>query len=338
MVEGGFGPGARVLMADLRWKPIEQVEVGDKVLAVSPLGRDLVFCTSTVRDVVSHRDFVASVNGRFLVSVEQDVLVDYTWKPFLQTQTAKCLFINCINWSSPSWCKGYLAGMADGDGCWYDDLHRFFLPQKEEAVLHKFKECADKIAWYLRLGRTTQGLKLLRGTNADSNMEAYCLIYQDDGSPEYAAGYLAGIFDAEGTSSTHPTAIRIGIQLNPKRSNKNPREIIARVKQYAEQLGYHFRIWVGDNGWTVLRITNPVRVVVETQPASEKRLKFIRNTLRTVQSKVPIQTTVVNRTEVIALESEVGNAVVEGFVINCVLQNFNKEKKEIDYCQLVQDN
>jgi len=337
----GFGPDSRILTANLTWIPLSQVVVGDTVIGLAHQGRYLTFSKTKVEDMSRQIAVTMKVNDKITVATKQRFLMqsksrNSKWQ-FVQSvdgKCVKCLLLHSINYESPSWCRGYLAGVIDGDGNWHyvDGRLRFKIAVKDEAILQRCRRCAETIGWQVHdsIHKTSTGfLKALVCERAAVNEQMWDTIYKDDGTLEYAAGYLAGIFDAEGTAST-PNEVRIAQRIGSEKSMKDNEEIIHKTMMFAERLNFRFDVWINSNGFVTIRILNPLRFVAETQPVSRKRMGFLSSTIRTVKSYTPVTVKPNGIAEVIALKTETGSYVVEGFVVkgsSPVLQNFNKERK-----------
>ena len=337
----GFGPDSRILTANLTWVPLSQVVVGDAVIGVTHQGRYLTYSKTKVEDMSKQTAETMQVNNKITVATEQRFLVqskarNSKWQ-FVQSidgKYVKCLLLHSIDHKTPSWCRGYLAGVIDGDGNWHyvDGRLRFKIAVKDEAILHQCKRCAETIRWPVHdaIHKTSAGfLKALVCEQTVLNEQMWDTIYKDDGTLEYAAGYLAGIFDAEGTAST-PNEVRIAQRIGSEKSVKDNEEIIHKTMMFAERLNFCVDVWTNSNGFVTIRILNPLRFIVETQPVSRKRMGFLSSTIRTVKSYTLVTVKPNGIADVIALKTEAGSYVVEGFVVkgsSPVLQNFNKERK-----------
>jgi DNA repair photolyase len=254
--------GTPILMADGKTRPLAEIEVGDRIYGTVMRGRYRRYEITEVRAHWETRkeafriyledgtELVASGDHRFLtrrgwkyvVGAEQGA----GQRPFLTTNNEMLGLgsFGPISRPSDEYRRGYLCGMIRGDGhigsysylragrgrC---DHHRFRLALTDQQALRRSRDYLASAGVQTREFQFLEGNsrhRAMRGiaTSTKDGVERVRSLIQWPGTPshEWTRGFLAGIFDAEGSCSG---ALRI--------SNKD-QEIIDRTASGIRGLGF----------------------------------------------------------------------------------------------------
>jgi hypothetical protein len=229
-------PFTAILMGDGRTKPLWEIQKGDVLIGVKQRGDvrrawNFTYTTSTVLNKIETRKRAFRVtldNGQSAIcSIDHRWLTERGWKHTSQLTTKNSIRILGPSIDTPSDSKdyrlGYIAGVIRGDGTLgrYDYSGRYRrnnrkTPQKKD-VQHHFRlamndsAALDRCAHYLshfhiettrfifKHGNTTS--PAIR-TNSESSYGMIHTMIQPGQTLEWKRGWLAGIFDAEGGTSS----------------------------------------------------------------------------------------------------------------------------------------
>ena len=308
-------PDTLVLMADGRNVPIGEISVGDEIIGTEPQGAYLRYIRTTVQATWRTRKRAIRItlaDGTELVaSGDHRFLTDRGWKhvtgamsgsgqrPYLTTRN-KLMGFGISRYSSAvqpdtnaDYRRGYLSGMIRGDGMLF---HGTYTDERRTRMIHRFRlaladtEALDRTRSYLEAeGVTTLTRPFVVATATRRSMTAIHSARKEDvarierlvhspdlRSQDWHAGFLAGIFDAEGSCSRG--ILRI--------VNKSA-EIIDRIR---EALDLHGLPYVQEptrsNGVISIRVTGglPVRqrFFAVTRPAISRKLDIEGIAVKTV--------------------------------------------------------
>ncbi len=260
---GGETP---ILMADGSTRPLEDIRVGDAVYGTVRRGQ---YRRYEKTEVLAHwmtrkaayrvlledgTELIASGDHRFLtrrgwkyvVGAEQGPLQ----RPHL-TLNSKLMGMGSLGpriEESDEYRRGYLCGMIRGDGHLGSysyprpgrsvfDVHRFRLALTDSEALHRSRDYLAGVGirtsefQFLEGNARHRPMKAIRTSSRDNVDRIRELIrWPGSASDEWTRGFLAGIFDAEGSRSE---ALRI--------CNKDD-EIIARTAEGLRRFGHSFTI------------------------------------------------------------------------------------------------
>src|SRR5438093_5735315 len=224
-----------VLMADGRHKPIAKIEIGDRIYGTQFVGRYRRYVTTEVLAwwETSKRGYRVTLEDgtELIASGDHRFLTERGWKhvigtehrrnrrPFLTTNNA---LIGVGGFAGPpaedeDYRRGYLTGMIRGDG----HLGSYSYPRADRRTsrVHRSRlalidsEGLDRTAHYLSLeGVSTSAFVFHEGTEPSKTINAIRTSKHSDvrrigeltrwpsaPSISWTKGFLAGIFDAEGT-------------------------------------------------------------------------------------------------------------------------------------------
>lgn len=236
-----LGEGTLILMADGTSKRIENVKIGDEVIGFTEYGRTkykkAVVTNGWTTDQVGYE--IKLQNGTSIIcSAEHRWLSNRGWKytdgreqgqlrrPFLTSNNQIKFLSKLVDEGyfkpTPKYQSGYLAGMIRGDGTLghyqyerrgaKDNRFQFRLALKDQCLIDRTKE------YLTRSGVQTtefifdpQGSRLSAiRTSKKSDFVKICkLIEYNFEDPEFRRGFVAGIFDAEGSGGTENPVLRI---------------------------------------------------------------------------------------------------------------------------------
>jgi DNA repair photolyase len=305
------GPETLVLMADGRTKRIADIEVGDSIYGTRRVGKYRRFVQTQVLDKWSSIKpawKVALDDGTELIASEEHrFLTDRGWKHVVGTQfgllqrphlTAKSRLLGpggCV--SAPAldddYRRGYLCGAIRGDGHLgsYPDSR----PGRGNSILHRFRlaladtEALERATDYLaHFAVVTQAFAFSAATARHRAMSAIRTQRRDNferiteligwpalPSTSWLKGFLAGIFDAEG--SCHKHALRI--------HNTDP-EILQWVGAALARFGFDYVVEPEQpNGLISIRLrgglAERMRFLLGTDPAITRKRTIDGQALKT---------------------------------------------------------
>jgi DNA repair photolyase len=304
-----LGGDTPVLMADGRTKPIADLRVGDKIYGTV---REGSYRRYAITEVLAHWSTVKPAyritlgDGTALVaSGDHRFLSDRGWKhvtgaeqgpdqrPFLTTNNKLMGFGGFAEppKDSAAYRRGYLCGMIRGDanyGRYINSrngrvLHRFRLALTDDEALQRFREYlagfgvpTTEFAFSPET-ETRRPVRAIRNSTRVALESVEALIqWPDQPDREWMCGFLAGIFDAEGSYSS-------GIW---RLSNTDP-EIIQWATAALDQLGFRYVIedWKRENGIKVIRLLGGLKDVMRffhaTDPAITRKRSIEGKAIKT---------------------------------------------------------
>lgn len=285
-------PETPVLTSDLVWRPIGSLSAGDKVLSFDEFAPDdgkkttrrmrlaeveRVWDTEkeTIRIVTNKGDVVCSLNHKFLMKsggrwreagrIRPGQLIQFAAEPW---QPADIEGLDYI--------RGYLVAMTIGDGTVRWNKSDGASGQSWWRVAVTDKEILDRIDAYFKIiGIEHPGIRPFPKTKEHykdvnkleirkkSDLEKlHSFLYAEDQLDvgAFELGYLAGIFDAEGTA-LHGV-IRI--------SQKNPNDVCEKTMTYLGRLGFDSvrekdGVRLRGGRWEILRFFGTTQPAVNRQ-------------------------------------------------------------------------
>jgi DNA repair photolyase len=258
---GGHTP---ILMADGRTKPLEEIRRGDRIYGTT---RDGSYRRYVATEVLDHwstvkpayrvvledgTELIASADHRFLTRRGWKHVTGAEWgrhrRPHL-THNDKMMGVGAFAdapMQTPSYRRGYLCGMVRGDGS--IGSYSYERPGRTRGDVHRFRlalvdlEALKRTREYLAgEGVATQEFEFARAAGAHRSISAIrasakatvdrvreLIAWPRIADDDWCKGFLAGVFDAEGSNSCG--ALRI--------SNTDP-QIIDWTTWCFRRLGFH---------------------------------------------------------------------------------------------------
>jgi protein gp37 len=267
-------PSSLVLMANWRTKPLGLIVPGDEVLAFPEI---MTGCLSFRKAVVRRKwksvkqavrittpagSVIASLDHRFLTSLYQK-----PWRFVRRMRLLETQLRHLGDWAVPDepasddYARGYIAGMTAGDGTmsWQDQwlslpwrehrqpYWRVAVTDKQRDMLEYLRSCLERFdiscVGGIQPFDASHGSAMLKlETRSKPKLASLkSLMEPDPESGDYIAGWLAGIFDAEGTSG-YKTDGRVSGRLQSLRIANTNGKILQTIVDYGERLGFDFRI------------------------------------------------------------------------------------------------
>ena len=314
-----FVPETPVLMADWSFQPLGSISVGSRVIAVEPQAsrrQQRRPGVATVTAVRSRQAETVIVNGGLRCTPDHKFWAtqpDAGWREVdrLVGLRARFLVDPPPKQDPLLFAHGWLAGMADGDGCFWTiekTLRRFRVALGDNDLLERAHDFAAQCGFNLRRGSHNPGRCLWLTVNAEARrFEQFLAADVDDDSWRW--GYLGGILDAKGSLSSG--VLRIGQHPEINRSTS------ARIRRVLIDLDLDFReerhgFYVGANRGQAHR------VLVSARPAKTSILRnVVGSSCRTSRAIETVEAT--GQIEpVISLTTTAGSFVAGGFLVkNC---------------------
>jgi 7-carboxy-7-deazaguanine synthase len=256
-----FVPETPVLMADWSWRRLGSLQVGDEVIGLGHHERHGSH-PRLVRATVTHTSFreaaTVTVNGTVRCTPDhkfwltgRDALgthnVHSGWRNVERAIGKRVLFVAAPQpLDEDLYQRGWLAGMADGDGCFWSlkhrrDYRRFRLALKEASLLKQAQVFAGRQHFVLRDGRhfhtgfggpgVMECLWLTHDTEA-RRFEQWVSADVDDDAWRF--GHVGGMLDAEGSLSRG--ILRLAQFVEPNGAT------LARARRALDALGLRYTV------------------------------------------------------------------------------------------------
>ena len=320
-----FVPETLVTMSDYTTRPLGEVKVGDNVLGVDETFR---YVPTTVLKVLTRRDNVVDIGGVVTGTPNHPFLVDGSWQPVRSGTRLRFSGRPPQDWKE--FHRGWLAGYVAGDGNFHDFLGapngkpylRFKVCSKDEELITTTIDYAGEGGFELRRIVHNAGMGAFRPGNlldgAECTRSKVCenfrsYLYDLDETPDYARGFLAGAFDAEGNSDVFGDC-----KLRIRFSQKTDSPLALEIREYAKILGFELYEFSGEDGMSAFLIYDAVRFYVECPPVLKRKIGYGRTVRTSRQSVVVDAIGLRGLRDVVNLETICGSFVAGGFVVhNC---------------------
>ena len=224
-----------ILMADGRTKPLAEIRVGDRIYGTERRGTDRHYVITTVLDhwsVVKPSYRTVLEDGTELItSGDHRFLSDRGWKHVTGTECGRHRRAHLTTNNQllgtgrfvpgpehdAAYRRGYLTGMIGGDG--HGGTYDYPRPGRTTGVVHRFRLALTDLEALLRaksfletVGVPTGDFVFLKASGSDQTMHTIrnqtragveavteLIAWPEDPGDSWHKGFLAGIFDAEGS-------------------------------------------------------------------------------------------------------------------------------------------
>jgi 7-carboxy-7-deazaguanine synthase len=331
-----FVPETPILMADWNWKPLGDLAVGDEVLGLSKrtvagthrrlaVGQVTHVARRVAETVVVNRTLRCTPDHNFWLTGKNgagDSAVHNGWREVERCLGYRVHFLAGATALDRSlYERGWLSGMADGDGCFWTLKHRrgyrrFRLALKEQNLLQQAAAFAARAGFSLRagvhvhVGHTGPGTLDCLWLTRDAVCQTFeAWLAEDIPHDAWRWGYLGGMLDAEGSLSVRLLRVAQNHQAHPDISQRIRRVLDALDVCYtAEEQGFYIHRSGGDL-WRILCNARPAkpsitRAALTTHPRNSRIIDTVEPTGRAE--------------EVVTLSTTVGSFIAGGYVVmNC---------------------
>jgi len=346
-----LAPETLVLYADFTWRRLGDVKVGDVLVGfdenvTNPTGRGMRMLRRSevkavwrsvkeaMRVTTDQTEVICSKEHRFLSAVSNHWIYAGNFTLGTQIRSIGCRPYTSMNYD---YAAGYLMGMTDGDGTWrftpgqrsdklgYPQCYWRVALADEEALLatqshlFAFGLTAEIKPFHVNNGRgyykPMQRLEI-RSIPVLTVLDNI-LNYRE--TADYGSGYLAGIFDAEGSFN----------QANLRISNKN-QSYIDRVIEYGKLLNLDFRAESPrPNGVTNARLygnrRDRIAFFTLTQPAIRRKAEALFDTSIDTEPATVVRLESLGEHELIDIETTTHTFFANGLTThNCYAEALTK--------------
>lgn len=354
-------PDTAILMADGRSKPLKDVAIGDTVVGTRRDGAYRRFTPATVTAkwptrkrayrirLTDGTEVIASGDHRFLTERGWKYVrpADVGRRPYLTTKDRLIGFGSAGAGPAPAETEdyrvGYLCGMVRGDGTMVRReyarrtgsthmAHRFRLARAGAEAVDRAYAYLSAAGVTLRSSAFAPATASRRAMNAiapfkkhDSDLMISIVAWPDDPSLEWSRGFLAGMFDSEG--SWNRGILRI--------SNKHPK-ILRALADSLKSHGFGYAIEpVRDTGVVSIRLRGGLperrRFFELVQPAITRKLDVIGTA---VKSFAPLRVESIDDLEetidMVDISTTTGDFVANGVISHNCFARGTHEYLELD--------
>lgn len=313
----GVIKGSLILTEDLRCVQIEEIKVGDMIIGFSSDdSRYLKFTTTRVLKIfrgrnhvyrikTNHGDICSTYHHIWLTGPGQRLRDTYKFKSgqFLRNISTSISPIETNDYKI-----GYIAGSYDGDG-YISDKYRLAKLVGDYEMMDMSLKYSDELGLGLRETYYNGGKFALDSciiTTKVSEKNYIKDIISQEGNDDYKKGYLAGIYDAEGS-----------FDMTLRFYNTNER-ILNKIAKYLHNFGFmtEFDIMRSECAIRILGGTSKfIDFLILVNPKSENKKIYLFNThLKIKKYSIISGLTFENDADVYNLETTAGNYVTNGFV------------------------
>ncbi len=321
-----FSKEANVLMANLSYKPISQIKEGEMVIGKDKKG-NLVFTKvkktfkrkteKLIKLKTEKFDLICTPEHKFYYHPSHS-----HWTKAKNLKNKKLPWFGYGFEKNNEFKKGWLAGIADGDGCFYKQKNTYYfrLKVKDKEIITNFVKFSNELGFNIREvdydRKRGYFTSILTNTRETIRFKKFLIKSKNS---DFYRGYLSGIYDAEGSG---PFKVKQAVIYN---SNKKIINFIAKIMK---KLDINFKIYsdkrrdklhLQDNYH--IKINNVPEFFIKCPPILErKRKNLLKMTIKSVKSRLEIsEIKPINKlTEVYNLETEVNNYIVNGLLAhNC---------------------
>jgi intein/homing endonuclease len=324
-----FDKNTKVLMADLTYKSINKIKVGELVIGKNKNGQLVYsqvtklfsrFTTDLVRLKTAEMEILCTPEHQFYCRSGHN-----HWIKAKNLKGRKLHYFGYNYAINEEFKRGWLAGVADGDGCFYinNKCQSFRLKCKDEEMAETFIKWSNEFNYPLRKAHYMEKfgyfLAIITLTKETKNFKIFLTKKISKNKKDFARGYLAGIYDAEGSG---PFKVKQAVIYN------NDQKIVKTVSSFLQLLNIKFKIYKDTrrgghykNDNYHIKINNVPEFFIKCPPRiSRKRDNLLKMSLKSIKSRLKIEEiiSIQEKTKVYNIETETNNYVVNGFLVhNC---------------------
>jgi len=334
-----FVPETPILMAAWTWRPLGALPLDDEIIGLALPdhqggGRHVTLASGRVTRIDRRLAPTVRVNGSVRCTADHKFwltgrdaggragTVHSGWREVSRCVGLQTLFTtDPVSHDEVAYQRGWLAGMADGDGCFWTlkfrrGYRRFRLALNDNVLLERAEVYAANAGYPLRRGHHSaigfkgathrmNALWLTADVKARA-FEEWLDVDLDDRS--WSAGYLGGILDAEGSHS-HGVLRIAQFEVNAETRSRIQRVLDRLEIPYTVEVqGFYLHRTAG-RGLRALTLSKPAKGSLPTEalghhPHANRVIESVEETGETE--------------EVVTLSTTLGSFVASGFVVkNC---------------------
>lgn len=333
-----FTKDAKVLMSDLTYKRIIDVKKGDKVLGVKrKYGGGDFAPTKVLKTFCRDADKLVTIKtNEFELTCTKEHKFYYhpghsRWAQANSLKDKKLKWLGFFSNQSKEFKRGWLAGVIDGDGCFsYVNVKkksknrryfRFEIHVKDEEIIDNIIKYASSFGFNIRKHNYRQKYSQYGAIiSVDGEAKKFRNFLKKSKDVDFCRGYLAGIYDAEGTG---PYAKEKALLIY-----NSDGKIIDAICECLSLLKFKFKKYLDKRGIgvTIIHLSNAPRFFVECRPVTtRKRDNIFNTTIKAVKTTLKVHDVkpLVGNKKVYNIETETKNYIVNGLIVhNCDHNDF----------------
>lgn len=318
-----------VLMADLTYKPIAKIKIGEKILGKDKNGQ-LVY--SKVTKLFSRQAEnlvkIKTKEAEITCTPEHQFYYHNGYNHYTKAANLKGKKLHYFGYNleiNNEFKRGWLAGVADGDGSFSlnnknENNQTFRLKCKDEEMAKTFILWANHFGFPVRNYRGMEKFGYFTAImTLTKKVKSLKKFLNKKNNKDFARGYLAGIYDAEGSG---PRKVKQATIYN------NDKNIIETVTCYLELLNLDFKVYVDarrggfhKNDNFQVKINSVPEFFIKCTPRIlRKRADILKMSLKSIKSRAEVVdvTPIAKKTIVYNLETETNNYIADGLLVhNC---------------------
>jgi len=335
-----FTEEAEVLMSDLTYKKINKINEGDEVLGKNKKG--YLVSTKVLKTYKRECDnIVKLITDKFalICTPEHKFYHHPTHTHWVQAKSLKNKYLHWFGYgfeTSKEFMRGWLAGVIDGDGSFFIDKkrrHNFRINVKDEEIITTLINYASHFGFAVRRKdyRRKEGLYgAIISKTPETNR--FLEFLKKSKNIDFCRGYLAGIYDAEGSG---PYKVKQAVIYN------KDKELVNVICNYLKFLGFNFKSYIDKDDVVQIKINNVPEFFVKCRPLlARKRNNIFNTTLKSVKNRLKILDVMVvkTKTEVYNIETTTHNYIVNGLLVHNCDQQDSVSLRDSGWIQLYAEN
>ena len=331
-------PMTRIMMADLSWKIMEDIKVGDKIIGLEKQKKTWKIVITDVqakRTVTKERMLLMSERGSIITTPDHKFLCNSSrWTKAGNIPSGKMKLNYFVQPSlraqeNDDYMFGYLQGITDGDGTigqyTYNDQtqYKYRLAMADGQAINRAYRYFKHFGIEMNLFEHTAGsgsiLEAIRKDGKYNHEKIMGILTTKRASKEFHCGYVAGMFDSEGSHSG--STLRIPNTSERIRSKLTFSLQCLRIKYKLETFKCQ--------SWWSIRIIGGTKKYAEVfnmiNSAISRKLKIINNTTRLDLIDSLVTSKPLGPGPLYDIQTGTENFIAEGFIAhNCYLNGTMK--------------